>query len=504
MLTSTSCKRPVWDSDLLFPLAYGNLTIKNIVKDTNLLSSDNAGNVSLYFSDTLFSLNIDTLLQPIDTNLTDSFQWSFGTILIPPDQFIYNQNKSSIFNFKSAQLRTLKIKQGKVYFEVFNRFFGEILVQYSLPKATKNGNSIQLTKLVSPATISGPGYLKDSIDLSDYLFDLTGENGNQTNVIFSTYSIKSSPDGGTITANTGDYAKIVTTLSNIVPQYANGYFGTSIEKIESSTDIHVFKELQGMLDLDEVLLDINIQNGLGIDCRINFQEISTSNSTNSSHKTLVAPFINQNINISRALEITPIIGPVQYTSHVLSLNKSNSNLDELIEMLPNYLHYDFTFEINPYQNIGAKTDFIFTNHIPYILMNTKVPLKFNLKQFLLKDTIALKTSKELSNALAKTKSGTLHVLYKNSFPLNATIHIVSTNKNFHIMDTLARNVTVVSSNNEEFIDIPLTGAQIQNLRSAHHVIVSVSLNSSQYPYKVYIKENQDLDLSISLDVNYEL
>lgn len=504
----SACKKglPTWDADYVFPIAHGSIKIQDLVKDNIEEASDKTLIFSL--SDTLFQLRLDTLLKTADTSLVDSFAWTFGAFNLFPDQQIFGGTKESVYKVKDIELKKIIIESGKIYFEMYNTIDEKLLVHYELPKATKNGQIISIDRLVEAANGNTPGYLKDSIDLSGYTIDFTGQNGTKTNVLLSSYSIKVDPNGAQVTIQMGDYAKIVTSIQDLVPFYGSGFLGSNAQSYASAQYLDVFKNLSGMIDLEEVAIDLVVENGLGVDARLTFNQLQSKNTKTATQKFLTGSLLNNPININRAQDEVPGQGPVHYSSYLLSLNKNNSNIDELLEILPDSLRYNIEFALNPLGNISNGTDFLYLNETVNILLDAKIPLHFNASGFTLTDTINLELTDNNRETLDNTQSATIHFFASNAFPVEANLSLYFMGENNERIGVLSEQAVLSAANGTQAtdsrIDFVLDASKIDHLRQATAIYLVAAFNTANYPQKIVLRSDQILDVQFTLDVSQRI
>lgn len=512
-LLLTACKKdlPSWQGDYVFPIAHGSLKIQNLVKDHHILENPDQ---SLVFtlSDTLFQLRLDTMLKTTDTSLVDSFTWTFSSFTLFPNQEVFAGEEESRYKLKDVELKHVKIRSGKIYFKIYNTIQEKLLVNYKLPKVTKEGNDIEILRLVDAGSPGNNGFLEDSIDLAGYDIDFTGKLGNKNNILYSTYSIRVDPAGHNVVINPGDHVKIITSLKNMIPQYGSGFLGSNDNRYAATSYFDVFKNISGLIDMDEVDIQLNVQNGLGVDARLTFQEIETENTATNSQKTLLSPWIGQAINISRAWDDVPGYGPVHYTNYPLNFDKSNSNIDELIEILPDSLNYDIRFELNPLGNISNGTDFIYLDETVNIIMNTQIPLKFAASGFTLTDTFDLNWKENQQEFVNNTHSATIHVFASNYFPVEAVLSLYfidEMNENLGALGTAqvlkaARWINPNTQAVESRLDFILNEDGIQKLLKSKSLLVSSSFSTDNFPNKVQLYSTQMLDVQITLDLSQQV
>lgn len=506
----SSCKKDpfLWQADYVFPIAHGKIHLQDIIQDKYLEESADHS-LTFIFSDTLFELSLDTLLNTPDTSLIDSFQWTFGGFTLLPNQTLFSGEKESKYQVKNIELKKLKVRSGKVYFAILNTVDEKLLVEYALPTVKKDGQSILITKLVEPGIGNNISQTLDSIDLSGYDIDLTGEMGNKVNVLFSTYSIKTNPNGSPVLINNGDKVKIITTLHDLIPAYGSGYLGSEISTYNAREYFDDFKNISGFLDLESVSLDLKIQNALGVDARFTLNQLASKNTKTNTMSVLSSPWIGQAVNINRANDQIPGFGPVNYSEYQMSFHPSSSNLDELIEIFPDSLMYDLQFELNPLGNVSASSDFVYLDQKTRLLTQIKVPLQFSAQDILISDTLRLNISESARKTLLKTKQATLYAFIQNLFPAGAQVSLHFIDQKGDSLAFIAEHQEIKAADNMggtpqeilSMLTIPLDQTGIENLLKAEAVMIKGLFYTSGLPSKTIIYSSQFLDVQLSLDVS---
>ncbi|MFB0924398.1 MAG: hypothetical protein QMB65_03800, partial [Vicingaceae bacterium] len=239
-----------------------------------------------------------------------------------------------------------------------------MIITYTIPSATKNGDTLELQELVPAATISQDGYFITTIDLSGYELDLTGSTGSEVNT-FITRAVGTvdTNAAGSVTIFAGTKITYNNKLISVVPSFVRGYFGTQQihfgPEITNTTAFDMIKS--GTLDLDQVDVNLEFKNGFGVDAQLILNQLSTTNTSTSVTNSLAHSSIGTPLNLNRA-QLTGGIPEVTYTTYQLDMNTSNSNIDQLIEIFPDEILYDLNLNINPLGNISGGNDFAYKNH----------------------------------------------------------------------------------------------------------------------------------------------
>src|ERR1700722_11368742 len=144
-----SCRKgsgPSWDTQILAPLIKTSLSINNLVTNTSVKTNPADSSVTLVYSDSLYSLNLDSLLKLRDTTL--SYQYpSFAGAKIPPGGAIPFPAPSgpTQYNTGSVQLTNAVVSSGNVKLEVTSYLSQPTDYTYSVPSATLFGTPLNIT-----------------------------------------------------------------------------------------------------------------------------------------------------------------------------------------------------------------------------------------------------------------------------------------------------------------------------------------------------------------------
>jgi hypothetical protein len=422
-----SCKKREnmihWNIDGIAPVVYGELSIYDILPDSVVVSNMDSS-VSMSIALNLFRLDLDSLVAIPDTSLLDTFALPFPfPVTAIPGQVFINQPEDNNMNVGSAELTYVEIKSGTIEYQLESTIQGKIIYEYQIPVAIDaNGNSFSQLVYVSAAVPGITASASGSFDLSGYSINLSGSSANSFNIIQTNVNIKVDPTNATdVSVSNQDTVYIRNELSNIKIDYAKGYFGNqSFIAGPEKTSLTAFNNLiSGNLNIDQIDVDLELVNGIGADASITFNSLTASN--NNSEIALDHSIIGNNININRANEIGPTISPYYYTT---VLNNSNSNIDYMLELLPDSIGYGLALELNPLGNISAHNDFISSDAPMELNMDIKLPLSIIANNLTLADTLNI----DISDTTG-LHSVMLSINLENGFPLEAQLDLVLLDQN---------------------------------------------------------------------------
>lgn len=284
-----SCRKnsgPTWDTRILAPLIKTSLSINNLVTNTSINTNPADSSVTLVYSDSLYSLTLDSLLKIRDTTISYSYP-SFSGVTVAPGGNLPLPPPSgpTQYNTGSVQLTKAIISSGSVKLKVTSYLAQPTDYTYSVPSALLNGNPLNITVKV-PAAGSTPASDSTLYDLAGYSMDLTGPNHNSNNEFNAQISGIVDPSGGTLTTTASNGITITVTFINIVPYYGQGYFGQTNKIVgPQKTNFPLFNNITaGNLDLKNVNVSFTIENGFGVDARVTIPQLLSINQRPGRHE----------------------------------------------------------------------------------------------------------------------------------------------------------------------------------------------------------------------------
>ncbi len=265
-----SCRKfsanPSWDTQILAPLITTTLSINDLVTDS-LVHSNPDSSITLVYNGSIYNLNTDSLVKLPDTSFTSGYVVS-GTVT--PGQNLGGSSAWTKYGTGSVQLTKATVQSGYIVVTVTNAVPGLIDFTYSIPSATLGGNPFTANFKVNPAIGSNPTITIDSFPLNNYQLDLTGQFYNGYNSIYTTATAIFDPSNPTITIGT-DGVGVSVTFHDVIPYYAQGYFGTSTKTFTQTSPFSIFsKEItNGSLSFQSLNVNLTtLQNDIGVDAQI--------------------------------------------------------------------------------------------------------------------------------------------------------------------------------------------------------------------------------------------
>ncbi|MFM7233958.1 MAG: hypothetical protein ACKOZM_05155 [Flavobacteriales bacterium] len=497
LVAFSSCKRTEptsWDADVKGPLAYGRLSLANILSDT-LLTADENGLWHVMLDENLTDFDLDSIVQIPDTTITKQYplfvtgDFPQGFALpISPTQEIRLQ-------LPVVQLKEVHIKSGQLKYRVHSPVDGYLNCSFNIPGLTSNGVPQSLQVQTQPPVGNEEFIAEGLLDLSGFELDLTGESGTSFNRIEASFTVvvdANAPQPAHVAA--GDVIELELLFVDPKVSYARGYFGTHEYALDEEIDFSAVANMpQGLLDLDGTSMQFSIRNAVGVDAQIDFNEISNWNETTQTGVALDYAPLFAPINITRAQDQG---GSVQAYEYSYNLNSSNSNLDAFLENLPSRFKLQGDVRINPLGNVSDANDFIYTDDALQARMKMDIPLRLGMQNLHISDTLHLTNS-----AQDIPLDGNLMLWMQNGFPLEASVSlfIIENGQRVVLAEQLiipaATPTAVVSSPtpSQTWLEIPVTPELLAKVNAANPLLLDVMLQTPGAPNPVGLYANQFID-----------
>ena len=482
------------------PLAYGRLTLNQLLVDS-IFQQDEEGLWHVIVDQNLTNFDLDSLAEIPDT----TFKLAYPLYVVGPvaqGQTVVSANQQVTINHPTAQFKQVRMKAGKLKYNVLSEVEGYLNCTVTIPGLTLNSVSQSISFQTTPPEGQHYSNTQGYFDLAGLDLSLTGQTGFSFNRLAYQFGVTVAPDAS-IPATVGIGDSILVEISFEDPQidYALGYFGQHLFSFDEEVDFDAFSSIpEAVFDLNGASTTFSIRNAVGVDVQMDFNQISNWNENqqtqvNLQHTTLFSP-----INISRAQDNG---GYVSETEYAVSLNAGNSNLDEFLENLPNKIRIEGDIRVNPLGNISASNDFLYTNNAINADLRMDIPLRIGIQNLILTDTIALSDSeRELP------VEGKLVLWIKNGFALDASVSLYAlSNEGRDLITSDLRLLPAIAGGDadsfipvETWLDIPISDALLQ----ANDLLIEVALQTPDGAGPVGLYANQAIDFKLMVDGNYSI
>jgi len=432
-----SCRKsgqPSWNAQILAPIVNASLSINDIITSKYITANPDSS-VSLVYTDSLYTLNMDTLLNIPDTVIRYDTAWPLPPVNVNPGGVLFvTPITTSAYNLGGVELVKGILMSGYLTYTLRNPLSQPIDYSYKVYNITNGTDTLVIRRVVNAGTT-----IKDSIFLGGYNVDFTGPHYNGYNDITANIQVTLDPKASALTIKTFDTLVAANiTFKKVIPYYAQGYFGTTTKTFgPENVAFPVFgKIMAGSLNLQNVSVNLSLVNGFGVDARLVLSQLSSYNKLTNTTVNLSAPgVINSTINVNRAAATHNQASPVNPSIMNFSLSPSNSNILAWLDNLPTSIGYALQVTTDPLGNVSGFNDFAYYGYGINSNISVVIPLSMIATNLTLADTLAVNFAGS-GNVGQHVKSGTLTLYASNGFPFSAGLQLYLLNKNNMVSDSL--------------------------------------------------------------------
>lgn len=515
-----SCKREElsWDLDLTIPVAYGNFGIEDLIADS-LITENTDGSLRIVYHTDVPGIDADSLFEIPDTNLLYSYSIPFGTTTVYEGTYLTPLTPSQTqYGLAPIQLVYGVLEKGKMKVHLQNDIQKRVIVVYSISSATLNGIPLEVRDTLPPAPSSNSGSETDiEIDLTGYELNFTGIAGDRVNTLITLFTAQIDPtDIGAQVLLPADSVSANIQLTGLKPSYIRGYFGSELTRVgPDESYLSFFTKVQsGSLGLDSLRMKFTLENYAGVDLRFTVNNLWSRSQRTGQSLYLNHPIVGSAVNINRAA-YSMSWPPTTPQINSWTFDNSNSNIVEMMELMPDFLGYDFSIFTNPLGNVSGNNDFLYTAFGINARFDIDMPVNFYADNILLADTFDV----DFSNVEADNiREGKLTVYAGNGFPFDAGLQIFLLDVNNNIIDSVVSAPGTVlaaplSSSGGYFfangatnstVFIPLNEIQTANLLHSTRLLIKPRFHTGTAPSYVKIFSTNRLALNISADFEYRM
>ncbi|MBP5994388.1 MAG: hypothetical protein KA736_01700 [Crocinitomicaceae bacterium] len=449
-----SCKKEetAWNVDVEAPLLHDTLSLKNWVNDSTLTETN--GEIEIDVTRTLLDIGLSELIKIPDTSVTQLFSPIITLNNIPPGTTFVNAIEEHSFDLDDIQLKSIRVKDGRVKVKVYNPLGTKVLFKVQMPGVTQNGVVFEQNYSVDAGSVANPTVKEEWLELSNYQIDLRGVSGLEFNILQTKLSLTTDPNGVPVSISSAYDFKFEASLTDIKVDYAKGYFGSKVFSDVADFNIDFLSKItEGTLDLPETALQISIENGIKVPVRGQLHYLKNTNQLGNT-VSLTSPEIGPSFYIS------PAVGSwssLQSNSQELTFDPVNSNLESFLENLGAANEASYEVQLNPWGNTSAGNDEAFPNSRIKVKASAQLPLKLGLDGLTLRDTFDINFKQ--NDAQTNVESGLIYIDVTNAFPFSCDPVLYLMTEEGQILHTLIGS-SQISSCEMAVID-PIDGLKKQ-------------------------------------------
>jgi hypothetical protein len=399
-----------------------------------------------------------------------------------------------VLDMGGPQLKYFKVKRGKLRIILESTIQENMTMDFQIPSATLNGVPVQRV-VKMPGSVAGKTEKREEvIDMAGHVLDFRGKDPNvkdTVNTFHQILKVTLDSSGRKVQVTLKDSIRIFYSLDELVPEYAIGFLGTTVNATGPSTvPFGLFRGIDGDLKLESFTASIIMQNYVGAEGKIRVKKLEAENVFSGNKVLLNATPLNSDIFIS-----PPAFVRNEYTEKKIVLNQANSNIKSFVELLPQKINYDLDVETNPFGNTSLWKDFIFDNSRVDIFLRLETPAQFTVGGLTLRDTQPM----NLGNVkdLNKVKSAKLFVDVENGYPFNASMQLSFLGVNYNYLGAAdfvngnTINACKIDAGGKALeatksrLVISLPKDKIWMLQNAAYVVIKTNIQGAGNKQKIY-------------------
>ncbi|MFN8323013.1 MAG: hypothetical protein U0T74_10180 [Chitinophagales bacterium] len=427
-----------------------------------------------------------------------------------PPQDVVDITEEVTQNIGERKFTYIDARTGFLHIYITSSVQEQLYLEYTLVGAYDNfGNPLKEFTTVPAAAPNQPVTIDKMIDMKGYAISLTGKDGSKFNTYTQRIIAHIDSSGITRHITLADSLNIRYEIIDVAPNYIKGYAGRDTVTAVDSADfafLDMFKS--GSLDLEDVKMNISVENGIGVDGEVRINGL-TAISPNNGMRNLSGSILGQPLVINRATDF-----PLTPSVNNFLVNSSNSNIKDLIGILPNKLKYDVQVKTNTGGNTQQYRDFAYLESNLKINLNAEVPLSLIANSLLLQDTIDFDISQTNTNVAGIT-DGVINVIAENRYPIASNITMVLYDENWVMVDTLVNNSNIAAADlngscksdapKKSKIPLYVSEERMANVKRAKHAVITADFSTHSNTTTCngqYLKIYSDYTLGVTFTARF--
>lgn len=499
---------------LLTPLAYGTLSLNDIISEfdsTSYIDTDEEGLLFIAYEDSLFSFIAEDLLEIPDQDFFEYFIESdidFPAYIDWGDTIVIERQEDFPFLFSNnEQLDSIYVDLGNLNFDISSTFEHTGKIIMSSQNIRKDGVPFTDTILIDDATGTFSTY--KIISLEDYVIELKDTTASDTSYLPFNFTLELYNSG--MGVNSSDQVEIIATITNLGFSATFGYIGNYELITETGNiDLSFFESLSdGYIEFENPQINFGISNSYGVPAELNIIRFTGFNSEGDSID----------------LEIDTDVNPFYYAYPKLSeynqvkdtnilINGNNSTISEFLAFMPTSLSYNMEAYSNP-NGPAESYNFVIKDSRIDVDLEFILPLWFKANNIALQDTIELNFQNISEDAdMIEKLSIVLQVF--NGLPLAIDFQVFFMDEMYNHVDTLFDDdsqpiIAAGQLDSEQKVNFPTKKVSvieylkddIENLETVRFAMIKASLKTTSFDDDIAVKfyDYYQVDFKLGMDID---
>ncbi len=477
-----SCKKEptTWDTDWAAPIAYGHLTINDMMP-VDYVETNSEGYLSLVIHESVFQFSLDTLIKLPDTTITVKTAIGIPSIDVSP-AFSLPDNYDQVYDLGEIELKRVIIQSGLAEATILSPWQGKTKITFNFPNVTNPGGVLQRIYYLDAGTIADPTSVYDEINMALQDLDLRGIDGTLYNTLGINILIESNEESSNFLVTNTDSIAFSFKFQDLMPRYAKGYFGQYTFSDTTGVSLPPLKQVvAGSIDLDSIDMTLTIKNGFNIIAQAKVSKMTGINTRTSNLVDLDFAEKGTTLNINPASGGLYDYVPSEYP---LTLNNFNSNILSFIENLSDSIILGYQLKINPFGNTTAGSDEFFPDSKMELFLDGEFPLQFGANNLTIVDTFLIDA---FETSTISPREALVFIDYTNGFPIAGDLVLYLLDQDDQVLDSIVASAPILAGSFQAAtyatlphagsVQFELTTANLDHLETTDKIVLKLKFNS---------------------------
>jgi len=299
-----------------------------------------------------------------------------GRVVIPVQKLTAFQQSDTISlnPGTDVEIEMIKILSDSLSYNINSLIPIPASFSFTMPSTLRDG--VPITETIS---VNLNSTVNTNISFNNSTIDLGTITTQPYNMLPINYNVEGSSNGEMVNFNSTDEVSIEMEMLDPEIDYVKGYFGQYGDTIDTDTlDLEIEDVLQnitGSFSLLNPSISLNYQNSFAIPVEIDLDAVGYKG--------------NDSVDIDLYPEILgyPNAPSERDVNDSYTINSANSQLPELISMLPGKIRFGGSAVMNPDGNTGSRDNYIFGNSRFLGDLEIEVPLELRINNLHFADTV---------------------------------------------------------------------------------------------------------------------
>jgi len=507
-----------YDASFALPAAWGDIAFIDVIElydSTGLMIENHDGYVSLQYKANVSSDTVQSIIYLNDQEITGTVNspvFNFAGFDDFGDTISYAYTVDMVFTMfnPEAEIDSILLKTGILDVATNSTYGHSARLYVTFPTVTKNG--VPFTKTFTYVT--GGGYANSlNNDFSGYEVDMTqtatGYNEIPVDIRLTLYYSGSSvPNTGSLTFDAN--------MKGMRYSMMHGYFGLNTLFFESDTiDINLFRNDDWEIERYEFRdpkFNVYYWNSYGIPSQFYFTHLVANSALDDLDYNIIDYGVGLPVGESNPFDVSYATVAGESKLDSLKLNKTNSNIVDVVNKRPKWIQFRAKATTNPAGN--NHSNFVTEDSEIAVEVVMELPLWGYIYNFNMRDTVEIDVD-DLFNDYNPITRALLRIDIKNGFPIEMFGQIYFVDQYYNVLDSIfytyqERLLTAAEvDGNGRVVDfsrkvtkIEYDKERLEKLRTCEYVVYGGQANTTEANINEVVKIYSDY--RIIFDVGFEV